>query len=108
MTTWDAQPNGCSENATLRPRPSVSPFSKFWRKLRDASWDELRVRGGQELGRRSDALRYRLHLPFPTTISSVQPARLPVFFFPPGDARSVIEVITDILPEQPKDWIARA
>ena len=86
----------------------MSALTNVWRKLSRASWDELRVRGLQEIDRRADALRYRLGKVFPTSLSPAPSTPEPVFFFNAGEARSIIDLIVEIFPDRTKDWVARA
>ncbi len=90
-----------------------------WHKLArvfQADWKEIRTRGGQELHKRSDLLRYRVGLgPAAIHVSADRPpaTAAPIghqgnFFFAPGTAADRAELLRKHLPDQAEAIVREA
>jgi hypothetical protein len=90
-----------------------------WHKLArvfGADWKEIRTRGGQELHKRSDLLRYRMglgpgaiHVLAGGSPATTAPApHRGKFFFTPGAAPERAKLLRKYLPEQAEDIVREA
>ena len=71
------------------------------KRLRSFAWDELRIRGLQELNKHWDLLRYRLNPRFATAFgSSPYLSGTPHFFFSPGDLPGLIAELKNRFPSE--------
>ncbi len=79
-----------------------STRQEYLARLARMSWDELCVRGGQELAKRVDFARYRLGMSFDSSSRFSRSALLrePQFFFSAGEARAIAKVLQNRLPEE--------
>jgi hypothetical protein len=77
-------------------------------KLRLNSWGELRTRSWQEISKRSDFARYRLGFSPEGDASCSRTCERPRFFFGEHDLPDLVTLISERLPEQASEIMARA
>src|SRR5208283_2757400 len=86
--------NNCGNEIQIKAAVLVSGVQKgkaVLKRLRSFAWDELQIRGQQELRKRWDLLHFWLNLEFTTTLgSSPLVSGAPHFFFSPADLQGLI------------------
>jgi hypothetical protein len=80
-----------------------------WRKLRGMSRDELFARSRQELGKRTDEILSRAGYDFSRRVPVLQgPTQPAQFFFTPEQIPSILSVLSERLPQDAAQILARA
>jgi hypothetical protein len=83
-------------------------LQKVWDRLSAMSWDEVRTRLGQELGKRADYALYRLGVSPALGVIGRQPREAARFFFGPGEVQERAASLKKHLPEEVERTIQAA
>ena len=84
--------------------PSVTKFAG-WTRLCGASWDELRVRGWQEVCKRWDVALYYARIPFGRNVETRPTETRSRFLFEPEDLPGLISTVREKLPQHTDDLV---
>lgn len=87
---------------------SDKPWAKLVKRAKEMSWDELRVRAGQEVAKRSDLVLSQIGLPFVKDPGNPPPGRCGRFFFEHAEVQPILDFLSRRLPDVAGEIIHQA
>src|SRR5260370_14168579 len=75
------------------------PWAKLVKRVKEMSWDELRVRAGQEVAKRGDLVLSQIGAPFVKDPGNPRPGCCGRFFFEHADVQPILGFLCRRLPD---------